>query len=178
MGERETGARVRYCVAVVSDALLTLLKWCLLALMYLFFFRVLQATWFSTTGSRGIRRPVRREQAVESGESRSGRGRVSVVNKRPSLPELVFVEPIEMAGTTHTVNGTLTIGRAAGCEITLDDTYISQVHARVSVGESGVVVEDLGSTNGTYLNRRRVSTPVVVSEGDAIQIGSTIMELR
>ena len=76
------------------------------------------------------------------------------------------------------VNGELTIGRAAGCEITLDDTYISQMHARVSPGEHGVIVEDLGSTNGTYLNRKRVTAPVVVSPGDRIQVGSTITELR
>ncbi len=76
------------------------------------------------------------------------------------------------------VNGELTIGRAAGCEITLDDTYISQLHARVSIGEHGIIVEDLGSTNGTYLNRKRVTAPVIVSPGDQIQVGSTIMELR
>jgi pSer/pThr/pTyr-binding forkhead associated (FHA) protein len=90
----------------------------------------------------------------------------------------VCIEPAEVAGNVHPLTGTLTIGRAAGCDITLDDTFISQVHARVGIGESGVVIEDLGSTNGTYLNRKRVTAPVVVSPGDAIQVGSTIMELR
>jgi len=83
-----------------------------------------------------------------------------------------------MAGTVFAVVGELSIGRAAGCEITLDDTFISQVHSRVSLGDSGVVVEDLGSTNGTYLNRKKVTAPVVVNPGDVIQVGSTIMEMH
>ena len=74
--------------------------------------------------------------------------------------------------------GTLSIGRAAGCEITLDDTFISQLHARVTIGQNGVVIEDLGSTNGTYLNRKRVTAPVVVQPGDVIQVGSTVLELQ
>ncbi|MCL4135119.1 UNVERIFIED_CONTAM: hypothetical protein GTU68_057631 [Idotea baltica] len=72
----------------------------------------------------------------------------------------------------------MTIGRAAGCQITLDDTYISQLHARVSNADSGVVIEDLGSTNGTYLNRQRVTTPVYGEAGDQIQVGGIVMELR
>jgi pSer/pThr/pTyr-binding forkhead associated (FHA) protein len=76
------------------------------------------------------------------------------------------------------VKGEATVGRAAGCEITLDDTFISQMHARLSLGESGVVLEDLGSTNGTYLNRQKVTSASVVQPGDHIQVGGTIMELR
>lgn len=155
----------------MSEALLTLLRWCLLALVYLFFFRVLQATWFSTGGNlRRVRtRPPAGAQRSAVGATRSARS---------AAPSLVCIEPAEVAGNVHPLTGTLTIGRAAGCDITLDDTFISQVHARVGIGESGVVIEDLGSTNGTYLNRKRVTAPVVVSPGDAIQVGSTIMELR
>ena len=74
--------------------------------------------------------------------------------------------------------GEMTIGRAAGCQISLEDTYISQLHARVSNAESGVVIEDLGSTNGTYVNRQRVTTPVLGNSGDRIQLGGIVMELR
>lgn len=168
--------RSLYCVIDVPDALLTLLRWCLLALLYLFFFRVLQATW------HGAKAPAKRDVVpARSGGSSptqtkpSGRRRKAAA---PSVPSLVFVEPPETAGSRFTVNGVLTMGRAAGCEITLDDTYISQLHARVSVGDHGIIVEDLGSTNGTYLNRKRVTAPVVVSVGDRIQVGSTIMELQ
>ena len=46
------------------------------------------------------------------------------------------------------------------------------------IGQSGVVIEDLGSTNGTYLNRKKVTAPVVVQTGDVIQVGSTVLELQ
>lgn len=93
-------------------------------------------------------------------------------------PTLAIVEPAALAGQRYAVTSTLSIGRAAGCEITLDDTFISQVHARVTRTQSGVVIEDLGSTNGTYLNRKRVTAPVVVQAGDVIQVGSTVLELQ
>lgn len=154
----------------MSEALLTLLRWCLLALLYLFFFRVLQATWFASASAG---RKTSREEGVAA-----KRSKLLLRQRRSTASTIVLVEPLEVAGAAYPVTGSLTIGRAAGCEITLDDTFISQLHARVSMSESGVVVEDLGSTNGTYLNRRRVTAPVVVAPGDVIQVGSTVMELR
>lgn len=76
------------------------------------------------------------------------------------------------------MNGEVTIGRAASCHVTLDDTYISQLHARVSPTDQGVLIEDLGSTNGTYLNRQRVTSPVVGALGDRLQLGGIVLELR
>jgi len=161
----------------VSEALLTLLRWCLLALIYLFFFRVLQATWFSTVAGR---KTGSKATAVAGGAPAPGkrRGSERKAKRQEPVPTLVIVDPAQAAGQRFAVSGTLSIGRAAGCEITLDDTFISQVHARVSKGQSGVVVEDLGSTNGTYLNRKKVTAPVVVQSGDVIQVGSTVLELQ
>ena len=180
--------------SAVPDALLTLLRWCLLALIYLFFFRVLQATWHgagASTRKGGTRLGERSnrgaKQAAPAVGVGAGAGGSSTPAPASSLPtpqtrsgpsRLVVVEPTDQAGTLHVVNDELTIGRAAGCEITLDDTYISQLHARLFKSESGLVVEDLGSTNGTYLNRQRVTAPVVVSPGDRIQVGSIVMELQ
>lgn len=76
------------------------------------------------------------------------------------------------------MNGELTLGRAASCHITLDDTYMSQLHARVSPHGEGIEIEDLGSTNGTYLNRQRVTSTVLASPGDHLQVGGIVMELR
>jgi len=161
----------------VSEALLTLLRWCLLALIYLFFFRVLQATWFSTVAGRKVGAKATAGAPAGNGSGKR-RGSDRKAKRQPPVPTLVIVDPSSAAGQRFAVSGTLSIGRAAGCEITLDDTFISQVHARVSKGRSGVVVEDLGSTNGTYLNRKKVTAPVVVQSGDVIQVGSTVLELQ
>jgi pSer/pThr/pTyr-binding forkhead associated (FHA) protein len=89
-----------------------------------------------------------------------------------------MVEPASAAGQEFPVNGEITMGRAASCTITLDDTYISQLHVRVSPDPGGVAIEDLGSTNGTYLNRQRVTSRVIGTAGDRLQFGGIVMELR
>ena len=151
----------------MPEPLLNVLKICLLVLLYLFFFRVLRAVWAevnlakaATAPPTGTRRTARRARSRE---------------RKP--PKLTVLEPAEIAGQTYALGDELTVGRAAGCQITLDDTYASQVHARIFTRDDQLYVEDLGSTNGTYLNRRKVSAPMVVSRGDQIQIGSTVMEV-
>jgi hypothetical protein len=160
----------------VPEPLLNVLKICLLVLLYLFFFRVLRAVWAEVhltrvaapAGPGGARRKSRR-----SGEGQPRRSRA----RERTPPKLKVVQPAELAGTVFPLGDELTVGRAAGCQITLDDTYASQVHARLFMRDEQLYVEDLGSTNGTYLNRRKVSAPMVVSQGDQIQIGSTVMEV-
>ncbi len=155
----------------MSDALLTILKWCLLALVYLFFFRVLQATWFGSTTNVAVRR-------VSKSRSREGRGHQQQQAAAYRPVNLVVLEPPTDAGRHFEVMGEMTIGRAAGCQVTLEDTFISQLHARVSPADNGIVIEDLGSTNGTYLNRQRVTAPVLGGPGDLLQLGGIVMELR
>jgi pSer/pThr/pTyr-binding forkhead associated (FHA) protein len=79
---------------------------------------------------------------------------------------------------TVRLKGSVEIGRRDGCAVRLSDTYVSQVHARL-YGENGAwYVEDLGSTNGTFLNDARVSSPVEVHAGDVVKVGKTVLELR
>jgi pSer/pThr/pTyr-binding forkhead associated (FHA) protein len=64
-----------------------------------------------------------------------------------------------------------TIGRSPDCDIFLDDVTVSRKHAVVRRSGSGLQIEDLGSLNGTYLNRKRIEAPGALSDGDEIQIG-------
>ncbi len=144
----------------MSPALIRLLTLCLLALVYLFFIRVLYAVW---TEVRPPRQPrARRERAP----------RVAATPAR-----LHILAPETAVGQVFTISDALVIGRAAGCEVTIDDTYASQMHARVFRRDDQVLVEDLGSTNSTYLNREKVNRPTVIGRGDILQIGATVFEV-
>lgn len=159
----------------MPEPLLNVLKICVLILLYLFFFRVLRAVWAEVTLARqtGAAAPVTARSGVPSPRRGRSRGR----NRERVPPKLTVLQPEELAGTVFPLGDELTVGRAAGCQITLDDTYVSQLHARLFQRDDQLYVEDLGSTNGTYLNRRKVSAPMVVSRGDQIQIGSTLLEV-
>lgn len=70
------------------------------------------------------------------------------------------------------------VGRSPDADLSIDDPYASEFHARVGLQDDKVVVHDLGSTNGTYVNGRRVTSPTTVSRGDTVQIGKTTLEVR
>jgi pSer/pThr/pTyr-binding forkhead associated (FHA) protein len=156
----------------VPESLLTILKFCFLALLYLFFIRVVRAVWAEVTGPKVV--PVAAPAAAPKGTKRdraaTGGG------KRPSA-HLRIVEPAELKGRTYDLADELTIGRAAGCQIPLDDSFASQIHARLFRRNSEILVEDLGSTNGTFLNRKKVDSPVPIRKGDRLQVGKTVLEL-
>ncbi|MDQ1393869.1 MAG: hypothetical protein QOF30_2846, partial [Acidimicrobiaceae bacterium] len=72
----------------------------------------------------------------------------------------------------------LTVGRANGCGVAIpDDTFVSTLHARVFRRDGAFYVEDLGSTNGTFINDRQVTGTVPLQRGDRLQIGKTVLEL-
>ena len=79
---------------------------------------------------------------------------------------------------TYRLDGNLQIGRADACQIQLSDTYVSQFHARIFSRDGSWFVEDLGSTNGTYLNQRRVTSPAELQAGDRLKVGKVVMEVR
>lgn len=157
----------------MDEQLLTILKLCLLALLYLFFFRVLRAVWAEVRGPNVAVAGAARPPAAAPPSGRAVRKA-----ERRALPvQLSIVEPANLRGRTFPLAEELTVGRAAGCQVTLDDTYASQIHARVFAREGQLFVEDLGSTNGTYLNRRKVQGPQVMRRGDRLQVGNTVLEL-
>jgi len=92
---------------------------------------------------------------------------------------LVVLEPKERRGTAFAVTGEVGVGREADNTIVItDDEYISGHHARVSTVDGHVVVDDLGSRNGTYLNGARLTQRHTVRPGDRIQVGYTVLEAQ
>jgi pSer/pThr/pTyr-binding forkhead associated (FHA) protein len=162
----------------VPDSLLTILKFCFLALLYLFFFRVLRAVWVEVSGKAPTARATAPATGVPQFSGNRSSNRKAAVGGGKAPGKLKVVEPAEARGRTYDLVDELTMGRASGCHITLDDdTYVSQLHARVFRRDGQLFVEDLGSTNGTYVNRTKVTAPLAVRRGDRLQVGKTVMEV-
>ncbi len=162
----------------MSEQLLTILKLALLALLYLFFFRVLRAVWAELRPPKLVAAAPRTAAVTTTGRAARKAAKRNAAQPAPVVePKLVVLEPAAQRGRFFPLGAEMTVGRAAGCQITLDDTYASQIHARVFQRDGQFLVEDLGSTNGTYLNRHKVAGPMLVHPGDRLQIGNTVLEL-
>ena len=90
----------------------------------------------------------------------------------------MVVAPDEQRGRSYELLDELTVGRAAGCHIALDDRFVSQLHARMFRRDDQLFIEDLGSTNGTFLNDEKVTSPALLTTGDLVRIGNVVMELQ
>jgi hypothetical protein len=158
----------------VPDPVLTLLKYVFLAILYLFFLRVLRAVWVE------MREPRPAPLSSGSPAAVAGPGGSGAVPSGPVGPEkLVVVAPDAMKGAEFPLGTEVTVGRGGGCAVLLtEDSFVSQIHARMFRRDGDLFVEDLGSTNGTFLNGKKVSAPVPVRKGDKIQFGRTTTEVR
>ena len=118
---------------------------------------------------------------------RSGRpGRAPKPAKRPKGPKatkgkatkLVVIEG-PLLGTVIPLTDTqVTIGRAPDSTLVIDDDYASSRHARIYLAEGTWIVEDLGSTNGTWIDRTRITTPTVLPVGAPLRVGRTTLQVQ
>jgi pSer/pThr/pTyr-binding forkhead associated (FHA) protein len=154
----------------MPDGLLGVLKLCLLALVYLFFIRVLWAVGAELRGPRLATEPAAGLPPKQSRAQRRAAGRAPQA--------LVGLSGSLAGGAEFALGPELTIGRAPGCAILIDDGFVSQLHARVYFSGDQLVVEDLGSTNGTVVNGHRIESPTVIDRGDVVGIGNTNLEVR
>lgn len=137
----------------MPDFLLTALRLIFLALVYLFIWQVAR----SISSHLGLRQ--------------GGRGR------RPGTRILV-VRSDTQNGLDFTVRDSVVLGRSDQADVKLDDPYASEFHLRLTTKDDRLVLTDLGSTNGTYVNGRRATAPVDLNRGDSVQVGKTVMEVR
>jgi pSer/pThr/pTyr-binding forkhead associated (FHA) protein len=100
------------------------------------------------------------------------------VKGRGSWTLKIVQGPRELMNVTVPVTGPVVIGRSPGADIVLGDDFVSGRHARVSPAGDSAIVEDLGSTNGTVLNGRRLTTPTTLKAGDSIDIGSVRLKVE
>lgn len=158
----------------MSEIALTIIKVLFLALLWLFIFSavsVIRSDLFGRTvpapdqvGPQELESPV-----PPARRTRRPRGEPRV---------LAIVQGQQTGETAELEPGLVLIGRSADCQLVLDDDYVSTRHARVVAGESGLYIEDLGSTNGTYVNGARITAPTAISLSDTLRIGKTILKLE
>lgn len=99
--------------------------------------------------------------------------------KRGAPRRLSIVSGGQQGISADLADGQVQIGRSADCQIILDDDYVSTRHARVLADSSGGwYVEDLGSTNGTYVNGQRITVPTTITMADTVRIGRTQLKLE
>lgn len=150
----------------MPEAVLDILKYFFLFLIFLFLARAVKAMFLEISGPR-----AQRAAAAPVGVAPAGRpaGRA---------PEKMAVTAPGGKPRMFDIGDELIIGRADKCHVVIGDSYASQIHARVFRRQEAVYIEDMGSTNGTYLNRRKVTSPLQVNRGDTARIGKTEMEFR
>jgi hypothetical protein len=159
------------------NAVLHVMQWGVIALIFLFFLRVIRAVWVEMSPAtirkpRWQKRQERREERVASQPAAPPKS-----SRRRQL-YLKVVQPPAHAGRSYDLDDELTIGRSPGCGVAMpEDIYTSTLHARLFRRNDQLWVEDLGSTNGTYVNSEQISKAVRLGKGDMLQIGSTVFEV-
>jgi pSer/pThr/pTyr-binding forkhead associated (FHA) protein len=154
----------------VPPFVLTVLKVVFLALLYFFIYRAIRSVVADI-------RPVGRAAA---GRAQGSRDKPIAKPRGGGKAPRSLVVLDEQGAKVETIqlNGTLQVGRAEACQIRLPDTYASSFHARIYSRDGSWHIEDLGSTNGTYLNQRRITAPAELRAGDKVKIGKTTLDLR
>jgi pSer/pThr/pTyr-binding forkhead associated (FHA) protein len=137
----------------MPELILTILRLIFLALIYLFIWQVVRAL-------------ARHIGYTRSDSTRKMSNRVTVVRSD------------SQAGLSFQVTTATVVGRSDQSDVVLEDPYASEFHFRLVAQDGTLTVSDLGSTNGTYVNGRRITTPTNLRRGDALQVGKTVMEVK
>ncbi len=141
---------------MIPNIVFIIARYVFLAILYIFIILVIRTIY------RDLRSPA---------PAQKGR-------RRRRQPQLVLIEGPKKLGGRLKISTDLTLGRSPMCQVVLDDVYASQKHARIFQEGARILVEDLGSTNGTYLNGRKVNYPTELRKRDQIKIGKTVFEFR
>jgi pSer/pThr/pTyr-binding forkhead associated (FHA) protein len=157
----------------MNQLTLTVIRLAFLAVLWFFVIAAVGVVRTDMFGQTAVPRKRQRQQAAKQPKQpRPGRAPRGV-------PSQLVVTGGALAGRTLGLSDQqITIGRANDATLVLNDDYASTRHARLFPQDGQWIVEDLGSTNGTYLDRQKVSRPTPVPPGVPIRIGKTVMELR
>ena len=158
----------------MSEIALLIIKVAFLALLWLFILSavsVIRSDLFGKT-VRASDQPQPQELETPAPPPRKAK-------RQRGQPRVFTISQGDQAGlSADLAGGVIMIGRSADCQLILDDDYVSTRHARVVGAPTGIYVEDLGSTNGTYVNGQRITAPTTITLSDTVRIGKTMLRLE
>ncbi len=160
----------------MSELTLMLIRFAYLAILWIFVLSAISVVRSDMFGAR-IESTPRADRRADKQARRQAKARPS---KRPrGAPTHVAITEGANAGETISLDlAPLLIGRGSDAAIRLDDDYVSTRHARIAASGDQWFVEDLGSTNGTYIGASRLTQPTTLQLGTQVRIGKTTLELR
>jgi pSer/pThr/pTyr-binding forkhead associated (FHA) protein len=170
----------------MSELTLTVIRIGLVALLWVFVFSVvgvlrgdLYGTRVLTRGQQKPARRAEREPVAKPSQAKRSVTPSRARNSNKRTPTPLTVTEGSLAGTTVSLKETgVLLGRNPECTLVLDDDFASGRHARIFRRDAGWFVEDLGSTNGTFLGSSKLTQPMPVEVGSTLRIGKTVFELR
>ena len=160
----------------MSELTLVLIRFAYLAILWIFVLSAISVIRSDMFGARVAREGNRGQ---ERKAAKATKARPKPAKPRRGTPTAVaIVEGGNKGEVVSLDNAPLLIGRGNDAAIRLDDDYVSTRHARIASSADQWFVEDLGSTNGTYVGTARINQPTTLSLGTQVRIGKTILELR
>ena len=157
----------------MSELTLFLIRLAYLAILWIF---VLSAISVIRSDMFGARAPAPERAAARSGKQK--KGNKPPPKRRGSPTHVLVVDGANAGERADLAHAPILIGRGNDAAIRLDDDYVSTRHARIASSGDQWFVEDLGSTNGTYIGSARITQPTTLTLGTQVRIGKTILELR
>jgi pSer/pThr/pTyr-binding forkhead associated (FHA) protein len=157
----------------MSELTLFLIRLAYLAILWIF---VLSAISVIRSDMFGARAPAAGRESPRGGKSK--KGSKPPPKRRGSPTHVLVVDGANSGERADLAKAPILIGRGSDAAIRLDDDYVSTRHARIASSGDQWFVEDLGSTNGTYIGSARITQPTTLTLGTQVRIGKTILELR
>ena len=162
----------------MSELTLMLIRFAYLAILWIFVLSAISVVRSDMFGAR-IDSTPRAERKAQKQSRKQDRSRGKPTTRSRGAPTHVAVVDGANAGETVSLDDApILIGRGNDAAIRLDDDYVSTRHARIASSGDQWFVEDLGSTNGTYIGSHRLTQPTTLQLGTKVRIGKTTLELR
>jgi pSer/pThr/pTyr-binding forkhead associated (FHA) protein len=155
----------------MSELTLFLIKISYLAILWIF---VLSAISVVRSDMFGARMPATAREAAAPKTRRQPKAKA----RKGAPTHVLVVDGANKGERADLAEAPILIGRGADAAIRLDDDYVSTRHARIAASGDQWFVEDLGSTNGTYIGSARITQPTTLTLGTQVRIGKTLLELR